>query len=124
GEDYQAMNRIVNLVENAVIAAREAERQRRKEARAAARATVPPSAFEMPLEALQLPLRLHTSLTEGGITTVGALMERLALDEAELLTLDGIGPEELSEIKARLAQVKLRRGGCATACRRSGRGDC
>lgn len=107
GEDYQAMNRIVNLVENAVIAAREAERQRRKEARAAARATVPLSAFEMPLEALQLPLRLHTSLTAGGITTVGALMERLALDEAELLTLDGIGPEELSEIKARLAQVKL-----------------
>jgi len=34
-------------------------------------------------------------------------MERLALDEAELLTLDGIGPEELGEIKARLAQVKL-----------------
>lgn len=107
GEDYQAMNRIVNLVENAVIAAREAERQRRKAARAAARATVPPLAFEMPLEALQLPLRLHTSLTEGGITTVGALMERLALDEAELLTLDGIGPEELHEIKAKLAQVKV-----------------
>jgi N utilization substance protein A len=107
GEDYQAMNRIVNLIENTVIAGREAERQRRREAQAAARASVPPMAFELPLEQADLPQRVHMSLSESGMTTVGALMERLALDEAELLTLDGIGPDELVEIKAKLAQVQI-----------------
>jgi len=107
GEDYQALNRIVNLVENTLLARREAERQRRKEARAAARARVPALAFEMPLDMLDLAVRLQADFTAAGITTVGALMERLALDEAELLTLDGVGPEELADIKARLAQLTM-----------------
>jgi N utilization substance protein A len=107
GEDYQAMNRVVNLVENVIISGREAERQRREEARAAARATVPPMAFELPLEHADLPQRLHAFLREAGLESVGALMEHLALDEAELLTLDGIGPDELAEIKLKLAQVQI-----------------
>jgi len=57
-----------------------------------------------PLEELNLPVRAYNSLRRVGIHTVGDLSGRT---ETELLAIENLGPQSVSQIKQRLADVGL-----------------
>ena len=57
-----------------------------------------------PLEELNLPVRAYNSLRRVGIHTVGDLSERT---ETELLAIENLGPQSVSQIKQRLADLGL-----------------
>jgi uncharacterized protein len=59
---------------------------------------------ELPIEDLQLPLRAFNSLRREGIHTVGDLASR---NEADLLAINNLGPQSVSEIKQKLAERGL-----------------
>ncbi|MCR4408452.1 MAG: transcription termination factor NusA [Anaerolineae bacterium] len=61
--------------------------------------------FDMPIEELGLSTRVYNVLAQAGITEVGQLIQRLVTSEAELLTISGLGPKALDEIKEAI-QVK------------------
>jgi len=57
-----------------------------------------------PLEELNLPVRAYNSLRRVGIHTVGDLSGRT---ETELLAIENLGPQSVSQIKQRLADLGL-----------------
>jgi len=57
-----------------------------------------------PVEDLQLPVRAFNSLRREGIHTVGDLAAR---NEAELLAINNLGPQSVTEIKQKLAERGL-----------------
>ena len=59
---------------------------------------------QLPIEDLQLPLRAFNSLRREGIHTVGDLAAR---NEADLLAINNLGPQSISEIKQKLAERGL-----------------
>jgi carbon monoxide dehydrogenase subunit G len=61
-------------------------------------------ARQAPVEDLQLPLRAFNSLRREGIHTVGDLAAR---NEADLLAINNLGPQSVSEIKQKLAELGL-----------------
>jgi carbon monoxide dehydrogenase subunit G len=76
-------------------------------AAAAGEAGQPAADLGAPLEGLNLPVRAASSLSREGIVTVGQLA---AKTRDELLTIDGIGPASVEEIKARLSERGLALG--------------
>lgn len=61
--------------------------------------------FDMPVEELGLSTRVYNVLVQAGITEVGQLVQRLVAPESDLLTIPGLGPKALDEIKEAV-QVK------------------
>jgi hypothetical protein len=61
-------------------------------------------AQEAPVEDLQLPVRTFNSLRREGIHTIGDLAAR---NEADLLAINNLGPQSISEIKLKLAEQGL-----------------
>jgi carbon monoxide dehydrogenase subunit G len=61
-------------------------------------------AQQAPVEDLQLPVRAFNSLRREGIHTVGDLAAR---NEADLLAINNLGPQSVSEIKQKLAELGL-----------------
>jgi carbon monoxide dehydrogenase subunit G len=61
-------------------------------------------AAQLPIEELNLPVRSFNSLRREGVHTVGGLAART---EKELLAIDGLGPQSIKEIKAKLAEHGL-----------------
>jgi hypothetical protein len=61
-------------------------------------------AQQAPVEDLQLPVRAFNSLRREGIHTVGDLAAR---NEADLLAINNLGPQSVSEIKQKLAERGL-----------------
>src|SRR5215475_10056265 len=59
---------------------------------------------ELPIEDLHLPVRAFNSLRREGIHTVGDLAAR---NEADLLAINNLGPQSVSEIKQKLAKRGL-----------------
>lgn len=70
------------------------------EAREAAR-TSP----ERPIVELELGTRATEALAKAGITKVGQVLDRLAMGEAGLLSIDGFGRKSLADLKKRLRQM-------------------
>jgi len=60
-------------------------------------------AVPAPIAALGLAARLERVLNEAGLTTVDALLERLAEGDTALLSVRGVGRQSLAEIKRQLA---------------------
>jgi large subunit ribosomal protein L31 len=70
------------------------------EAREAAR-TSP----ERPIAELELGTRATEALAKAGVTKVGQVLDRLALGEAALLSIEGFGRKSLADLKKRLRQM-------------------
>lgn len=79
----------------------EAQRQAEREK---SLAQIPADAYDIPLMLLALDSDIQNVLTEAEIENLGQIMERLIDGDDALLSLEGIGPEELAEIKG---QVEL-----------------
>ncbi len=115
-EERRILKSTVEAVREALITRRDAERPatrqararrtaqekadaERREAQQAARARVPAAAYEQPLATLKLSDKVHSHLASSGLSSVGDVMERMALGDEALLMIEGVGVKALREIK-------------------------
>ncbi len=76
--------------------------EERRQARQAAIAAIPKAAYAMPLEELNLSSRVSQHIVSAGIVSVGQLLEYSVRGDEGFLSIEGIGPKALSEIKQSL----------------------
>ncbi len=77
----------------------------RRQARQAAIAAIPKAAYAMPLEELSLSPRVSQHIIGAGIVSVGQLLEHSVRGDEGFLSIEGIGPKALSEIKQSLDKI-------------------
>lgn len=65
---------------------------------------LPSEVYEIPIEQLDLSVRVFNSLRRTGITSVGEVLEMLALGDDTLLTIRNFGQKSLAELKSRLRE--------------------
>ncbi len=63
---------------------------------------LPSEVYEIPIERLDLSVRVFNSLRRTGITSVGEVLEMLTLGEDTLLTIRNFGQKSLDELNLRL----------------------
>jgi transcription termination/antitermination protein NusA len=85
--------------ERAVKAQEEAVEVSRKEQLAAYKARIPAQAYETTLADLGLSARVLNHLEKSDLTNIGQIHERLASSDELMLSIEGIGPKGLTEIK-------------------------
>jgi len=106
-EDYSTLNRLVAGVEGRIIAERASTHEQMRKERSAARKRVPEPTWELPLEELNLPTRVHTLLEEAGITNVGEAIYQLELGQEQLLNIEGFGEKALSDLRTAVEAFSL-----------------
>jgi N utilization substance protein A len=114
-EEFVAVKRVVDSVfgydtarkQNAglPIAPARDNNEERRQARQAAIAAIPKAAYAMPLEELALSPRVSQHMIAAGIVNVGQLLEHSVRGDEGFLSIEGIGPKALSEIKQSLEKV-------------------
>jgi N utilization substance protein A len=102
-EEYTLLGNFVNRVELGAEDRRLAEAEAQKAVELEARASIPDSAFDIPLDDLGISPRVTILLTGEGYSTIGDLMMQLALDADVVLALNGIGPKMMEDIQAAIA---------------------
>jgi DNA-directed RNA polymerase subunit alpha len=65
---------------------------------------LPREVYERPIEQLDLSVRVFNALRRTGITSVGEVLEMLALGDDTLLTVRNFGQKSLAELKDRLRE--------------------
>ncbi|MCA9948151.1 MAG: transcription termination/antitermination protein NusA [Anaerolineales bacterium] len=106
-EDYRILDRIVANVEGGIIASRSVAHMEERKRRAAARKDIPEIAWQLPLDDLDLPGRMHNLLLDNEIETVGAVLFQLQLGDGTFLDFRGFGEKMLSDLKEIVAAYKL-----------------
>jgi hypothetical protein len=115
-EERRVIGSVVKAVREVVIARRDAERPGASQARARqraqrkveaervkakeeARARVPRGAYKVPLSDLELSDKVYGHLIDGGLESLGDVMQRMALGDEALLMVNGVGVKALREVK-------------------------
>jgi N utilization substance protein A len=98
-EEYQEMRQFVDRVQSEVVSRRDAIRRVMVERLEEVRAIIPETAYDVDLEALDLSTRVYNILREAEFKTAGQLIEKLELNEDAILSLAGIGPKAVAEIR-------------------------
>jgi transcription termination/antitermination protein NusA len=106
-EEYQVLAHFVDRVEKGLLRRRQAEFKEKEEREKAARAAVPPAAFEIPLEELNISERVHNLLAEAGYQSAGDLIYQMDTDQDAILGLSGVGPRAMQEIENALSALVL-----------------
>jgi N utilization substance protein A len=106
-EDYFTLDRLVNAVEGKIIAARSAKHEEVRQRRAEARKQVPAIAWELPLDDLDLPGRIHNLLLDNEVETVGHVLMNLVAGDDVFLNYRGFGDKALDTLKEYVARYKL-----------------
>jgi transcription termination/antitermination protein NusA len=106
-EEYQVLGHFVDRVEKGLLRRRQAEFKEKEEREKAARAAVPPAAFEIPLEELNISERVHNLLAEAGYQSAGDLIYQMDTDQDAILGLSGVGPRAMQEIENALSALVL-----------------
>lgn len=101
-EEYQTMREFVDRVQQEAMNRREAVRQREQEKLEAIRADIPITAYDISLVDIELSTRVFNLLTKADYETAGQVMEQLELDEDKILSLPGIGPKAMQELREKL----------------------
>lgn len=119
-EELSVMRQVIDGVQKLLLADREVSRAAARAAAAAARAPkptasaervvdvqamlarIPPTAFEARLADLGLSARVFSHLEKAGLATAGQVMRRLAEGDEAMLSVEGIGPKALAEIKTQI----------------------
>lgn len=122
-EENRLIKTVVEAVRNAIINRRNADRpasrqararrsaqaeveEQRREAQREARARVPSAAYMQSLDTLNLSEKVLSNLLRSGVSSVGEIMERMALGDEALLMLEGIGAKAMREIKDVVAALE------------------
>lgn len=106
-EEYSLLSQFVDRVERGIIGMLQAERTAELELISEAKEDIPESAFEMPLEELNLTERITGLLVEAGNETIGDLLVQMKVDSDAILGLNGIGPKTMENIQNALAEVSF-----------------
>jgi len=106
-EEYQLLGRFVNKVETGVEDQRQAELEAQRAREAEVRASIPETAFDIPLDDLPISPRMIITLTGEGFSTVGDLMLQMQLDSDAILAIEGLGPKTMEDIQDALAEFEL-----------------
>jgi N utilization substance protein A len=106
-EEFTLLGRFVDRIERGAQSLREAALDAEREKRAAVEATLPSTAFDIPLDELGLSPSLAIKLSGEGYSTIGDLMTQLKLDSDVILALEGVGPETLKTIQSATADFKF-----------------
>jgi N utilization substance protein A len=97
-EEYSVLGKFADMIERRLLAQREASRKARREELDAVRATLPRKAFEMPIEALNLPDNITEVLQP--LQNVGEIMVRLLIDEERLRQmLSGLPKDAMARVQ-------------------------
>lgn len=106
-EEYQVLAKFVDAVERGAIDRRQAEAQARLAEIEEAKQHIPPVAFDIPLEELDISPRLSILVTGEGFSSIGDLMLQLHLDADRILGINGVGPKAMESIEAALAAYQF-----------------
>jgi transcription termination/antitermination protein NusA len=106
-EEYNMLSQLVDRVERGIIQQRQVDRKVEKDRREAAREAIPATAFDLPLDVLDLADRIANILGEADYNSVGDLMLQMEMDSDAILGLNGIGPKAMEEIETSLAQITI-----------------
>jgi len=106
-EEYQLLARFVNRVETGAEDRRQAELDALRAKEDEIRATLPATAFDVPLEDLEISPRVTITLTGEGYSTVGDLMLQLAIDSDVFLAVNGVGPKTMEAINEKLENFEF-----------------
>ena len=106
-EDYHTLDRMVGAVEGRIIAVRAATHEEKRKRRVAARKQVPEVAWELPLDELDLPGRIHNLLLDNNVETVGDVLLTLEMGDEVFLNFKGFGEASLETLKEYLAAYDL-----------------
>jgi hypothetical protein len=118
-EELQVVRQLVDGVHRQLLADRDARRAAARAAEAALApklaapseraidvqallARIPPVAFETQLVDLGLSSRVFAHLEKAGLVTIGQVLQRLAEGDEAMLSVEGIGPKGLAEVKAQI----------------------
>ncbi|MGC9349719.1 MAG: transcription termination factor NusA [Anaerolineae bacterium] len=124
-EERRVIGSVVKAVREVVIARRDAERPGASQARARqraqrkveaervkakeeAQARVPRGAYKVPLSDLDLADKVYGHLINGGLESLGDVMQRMALGDEALLMVNGVGVKALREVKQAVEDSGLR----------------
>jgi transcription termination/antitermination protein NusA len=102
-EDYLTLDRMVSSVEGRIIAERAQQHEIVRKERAEMRRRIPETAWEEPIDVLDLPGRIHNLLLDTNVNTVGDLMYILEMGDDYFLKLRGLGEKALETVKETLA---------------------
>jgi DNA-directed RNA polymerase subunit alpha len=94
-----ARNLVVHLRLVAGLALEEEEEEEEEEERG-----LPREIYEVPIEQLDLSVRVFNALRRTGITSVGEVLEMLSLGDDTLLTIRNFGQKSLDELRERLEE--------------------
>lgn len=103
-EDYRILDSIVGSVEGRIIASRAEAHEAIRAKQAEARKLVPAAAWELPLDELDLPGRVHNLLLDNEIETVGDALYQLNMSEETILNFRGFGEVGLETLKEKAAE--------------------
>jgi len=106
-EDYRTLDKMVNGILGAIIAARSIRYEEIRKVRTEARKQVPVGMWKISLDELDLPGRTHNLLLDNEIETVGDIKFNLALGDDVILNLRGLGDSALETIKKQLADFEV-----------------
>jgi transcription termination/antitermination protein NusA len=101
-EDYLTLDRMVSSVEGRIIAERAQQHEIVRKERAEMRRRIPETAWEEPLDVLDLPGRIHNLLLDTNVNTVGDLIYILEMGDDYFLRLRGLGEKALETVKETL----------------------
>jgi N utilization substance protein A len=102
-EDYYVLNRLVSGVEGRIIGARAAEYEELRKQRVEAKRNVPEATWELPIDVLDLPGRVHNLLLDNEVNSVGDVLYNLILGDDVFLSFSGFGEKGLETLKEYLA---------------------
>ncbi|RMF50609.1 MAG: transcription termination/antitermination protein NusA, partial [Anaerolineae bacterium] len=106
-EEYQRLQDFVSRVEGYVAEERDEKARAKKLREKAARSGIPAEAFEMPVEELEVSVRISTLLREAGYDTVGDVMVQMRTNSDEILKLQGFGPKAMQSLEEALAALEF-----------------
>ncbi|MBN2044279.1 MAG: transcription termination/antitermination protein NusA [Anaerolineales bacterium] len=98
-EEYNLLGRFVNKVETGAEDQRQAEVEEQRARIAEARQGIPAAAFDIPLDELGVSPRLIIKITGEGYSTIGDLMLQLVMDSDQILSIEGVGPKAMEEVR-------------------------
>jgi transcription termination/antitermination protein NusA len=105
-EEYQTLGKFADVVERRLVAERDAERQARMAEINMVKSTLPQRAFELPVEALDLPDEVVEALQP--LRNVGEIMWRFLIDENYLRQmLTGFPNDAFAKVQAALDKVVI-----------------
>lgn len=98
-EEYNLLSRFVDQVEKGARKRRKAVLEEEQKRLEEVRETIPAAAYDLPLEELGISLRISNMISGDGYSTIGELMEVMALAPEKIMAISGIGEETLAEIQ-------------------------